>query len=159
VLSSSTAMLTKASLRDRGILKLIAGLLTATEEFHDVTTGGLPEQVGSSAENLKLASLELAAFEEVARWDDGDIERTVQFWLWILVRDPDPDTRDDEADRLQAVAANAIVGQSVGGATFIGKTKLGRGVYEPARGVERRLKVMGQFAYEVPAWDGRSSTF
>ena len=143
--------------RDRSFLRLIATLLRATDEFQDVTTSGLPEDVGRSAESYRHASLELTGFEETPYGTDHTYVprlRTVTFVLTIGVRDQDSDVRDDELDRLGNIAKNAINGQSLAGANYPALTYLGRkGSYLSMKGIERRLQIAGTFAYDVPDWN------
>lgn len=150
-----------ALLRDRPILKLIKAALDATGEFHEVTTAGEPEFAGVSSESYKLASLELGKWkEEFLGWDTNAVAqlRTVQFTLTVHVRDPDPVARDNEADRLYAVAANAVNGNSFGDTTFTDFTYLHGGRQLPVRGAERRTEITGQFAYEISNWNTRNTT-
>lgn len=148
--------------RDRPILRLIAAALLDTGEFHDVTTGGLPEDAGGSAEAYRLASLEITGFNEdrVTLGSDANgtpCLRTCRFNLTVQVRDPDADARDDEADRLAQVASNAINGKSFGGETFCDLTRLGDARYLPATGPERRLQQSGSFAYDITDYGTRNT--
>jgi hypothetical protein len=142
--------------RDRGYLKLIAGLLRDTNQFEAVTTSGPPEDAGQSAEHLRLAGLEVASFaEESLASEASDVSqlRTVSYRLSLYVRDPDPDARDDEIDRLASVAANVLTGVALGGQSIAELSRLGRGQYQAATSVERRLQMQGTFAYVI---DGRA---
>jgi hypothetical protein len=147
--------------RDRDFLRLVRDALEATNEFHEVTTRGLPEDAGGSAESLKLAALSLAGFTEQT-WFNGGAGvpqyREVQFTLTVLVRDPDPDACADEADRLGAVAADAVNGRSLGGLTFTDKTRLTGGKYLPSATPEVRLQIAGTFAYDLADYTGHDTT-
>ena len=143
----------QAPYRDRKILAIIAELLHETGRFDHVATTGPPEDVGQSAEFSAMVTLEIISFEAHIPWTDYTtfpLLRTVRYALTIYARDPDPDARDNLADLLFAVASNALNGVSYGGETIDGLCLLGQGTYQPATGVERRLKVTGQFAYEIP---------
>jgi hypothetical protein len=138
--------------RDRTLLHAIADRLRATGQWDEVLTTGPPEDKGASAASVKLACLELAAFDEFDLLDDyASItqERNVRYTLLVLVRDQDADTRDDEADRLCNVASNALNGVSIAGQTVADKTRLRRGVWQPAAAPERRIVVQGEFTYLV----------
>jgi hypothetical protein len=150
-----------APYRDRDYLRFCRDLLELTDEFGLVTTSGLPESDGQSAEVQKLASLELKGYREDHLGSDYNAQpllRSVEFLLTIHVRDPDPDARDDELDRLAQVAGNALVGKPLGGESLAPFTQLGRGVYEAAQGPERRLRVLGTFVYEISDWGTRDTT-
>ena len=147
--------------RDRPILRLIRDALMASKEFDAVTTSGLPEMDGQSAGIARLGSLELQSSKEVVLFSDPynvTVERTVHFLLTVSDRDNDPDARDDEADRLVAVAANAINGNDFGGVTIVDRTFLSAGTHLPPMGVERRIKAAGQFVYLIPSWNTRNTT-
>lgn len=144
-----------AGTRDRKILKVIASLLRDASEFGLVTTSGPPEVHGQSAEHARLAGLELSDFVETSEYSDHDASyliRVVQYILHIYVRDQDPDVRDDEADRLYNVATNALSGVGYEADVIPERSWLRRGQYLPADGIERRLRVLGQFVYTVPNW-------
>lgn len=155
-------MSTSPPYRDRQYLAAIAGLLTDTGMFDDVVTSGLPEQFGQAAGSASLCALELDGFVEEKFADEPVDEfsysRTVQYSLWILVRDGDPDTRDDLADQLAQVAANALVGQSYLGTCYFTYSKLGSGKYEPAKAPERRLRLRGEFCYGIDGRDARNAS-
>ena len=147
--------------RDRQYLAAVADLLRGTNQFSDVVTSGLPEQYGQPSESAALCALELDGFSEDKFADEPVDEfsysRTVQYSLWILVRDSDPDVRDDTADRLAQVAANTLVGQSLLDTTYYAYSKLGTGKYEPAKAPERRLRMRGEFCYGIDGRDARNA--
>jgi hypothetical protein len=143
-------------LDDYQYLRLIAERLGDTGEFDEVTTTGLPEGMGGSADDARLACLELATWQDVDLYSDPDATpqvRTVHYHLHILVRSEDPDVRDDEVDRLAAVAGAALNGASLGDASFTGKMRLSRGRWLTAAGPERRMHVNGEFSYLIPDLD------
>lgn len=138
--------------RDRHMLKLIAAALVATGEFDDVRTSGPPEERGTPSEESRLATLELKGWREEDQSNDYAAviqDRTITFTLVIAVRHEDPDLRDDEADRLCQVCANAINGRSFGGVNIPDHTRLLSGVYHPAQSPERRLTCQGRLVYSV----------
>lgn len=146
--------------RDRQYLKIIAGLLVETGQFDAVTTTGPPEDRGQTAEYLKLAGLELAGFKEetwASEPTGPSYLRTVQYLLYLHVRDPDPDARDDEIDRLAQLAANAVVAQELGGESVFQATTLARGQYQAAVAPERRLKIAGEFQYVLESPSDRNA--
>lgn len=147
--------------RDRQILHLIAGILRDTGQFELVTTSGLPEVQGQPAEAATLATLEIDSWDE-DKFADEPVDafsyfRTVRYTLTIHVRNADPDARDDEADRLAAVCGNALVGENYGGEMIETYSTLQKGTYQPAASVERRLKIAGQFAYDVEGRTARNA--
>jgi hypothetical protein len=150
-----------AAYRDYQFLRILADLLAATDEFDEVRTGGLPELQGASAAADRLACLELAGWEDRDNYDDPDSVpqiRTVHYWLHLLVRAEDPDLRDDETDRLLAVAVNTLNGVALGATSYPNKSRLSRGHWLDAAGPERRMKVAGQFVYEVDDYSLHSTT-
>jgi len=158
--SSAAEVVTTTPYRDRQILKGIAELVRATDEFGLVTTSGPVDDGGQSAENLKLAVLELDSFEEESLADDPSataVMRTVSYFLHIYVRDPDPDVRDDEVDRLFCVAANTINGISYLGETYLQWSAIRRGQYLPETGIERHLECTGEFVYVIDSWNTRNT--
>jgi hypothetical protein len=147
--------------RDRQILALAAGLLRETNQFALVTTSGLPEVQGQPAEAAALASLELDGFDE-EKFADEPVDsfsytRTVRYTLTLIVRNSDPDARDDEVDRLAAVCGNALVGENYGGETIETYSTLAKGTYLAAAAPERRLKLTGQFAYDIEGRTARNA--
>lgn len=148
--------------RDWWVLEAIRDLLKETRQFDDVYLSGLPEQHGRSAGELKIAVLEPNDWEELDESDDpDDVQDTVRmrFKLTLIVRAEDPELRDREVDRLLNVAKNVIDGQPlVLGQTIQGWTKLRRGKWEPAKGIERRQAVTGETAYFVNGDDQHDET-
>jgi hypothetical protein len=138
--------------RDRDILKAIAGLIRNTNQFDDVFTWGMPEFQGSSASEVKVACVEITNFEEHTQADDFAAipqDRTIYFDITVLVRMNDPDLRDDEADRLVNVCANALTGQSILGQTVLDWTRIARGRWLKATAPERRVVCSSQCTYTV----------
>lgn len=132
--------------RDRTILKLVQSLLRDTQAFDAVLTVDIPESLEGS-DRRKLAGLSIGGWKETTDFD-GDptpCERLVQFWLTIAVRHSDPESRDDEVDRLSQVASNAINNQKLGGVVAYQRTRLFKAQWLPAEGVERRAKILGEW--------------
>jgi hypothetical protein len=132
--------------RDRTLLKVVQALLRTTQAFDQVLTTDLPESLAGS-DRTKLAALSIGGWKEETTFD-GDpapCERLVQFFLTICVRHPDPESRDDEVDRLSQVASNAVNLQMLGGVVAYQKTKLFKCQWLPAEGVERRARIIGEW--------------
>lgn len=149
---------TKSGVRDRELLKSLAVLLRATNQFDEVTTTGLPEKRGRSAQMVRLASLELTGWGEESIGCDAvslSIERTVDYRLTIHVRDGDADERDDEADRLYTVAANVLSATTLDNQLFADKSYLLSGRYVATDGPERRMEARGRFSYEISSFTTR----
>mgnify|MGYP000906379969 CR=1 FL=1 len=154
-------MPTPAPYRDRDFLRAIAKRLNDTGQFDAVTTSGPPEDRGQSAENLKLAGLELASFIEVSAESDYAAlpqRRTVSYTLHLYVRNPDPDARDDELDRLAQVAGNALTFAGLLSENAPDLCTCGRGNYGAGTSVERRLTMYGSFVYLIPDTNARNET-
>jgi hypothetical protein len=143
--------------RDRTLLtKFVVPALEATREF-DVVALRHSSEIHSKSEAFDRAAafLEIDGFEEKDVRDDyGDTpsDRTVEFTLVIAVRREDIDERDDEADRLCAVAANAINDLAMGGANYPALTRVRGGKWQPPQTPERRVSLRGRLVYEVTGW-------
>ncbi|WP_422932040.1 hypothetical protein [Singulisphaera sp. PoT] len=146
--------------RDWLILEDIARRLDQTGEFSGVHLTGPPEAKGSSSGEAKSAYLELDSWEEVDESDDEyDVQNTVRarFRLTLAARENDAETRDRELDRLLGVAKNAINGRPLlDRFVILDWSKLLSGKWEPATPPERRMAVIGQFAYFVDGDDKHS---
>ncbi len=154
--AGATTASPQAPYRDLQILDLIRQALDATNEFHEVTLGGLIDTKAESSESLKVADVSIRGFRTMQRWSDPagvPQERTVAFTLMLLVRESDPVIRLHELDRLYSVAANVINGTSFGGETYTGFTSIDDGDYLAPSGPDQQLKVAGSFRYEVPSWN------
>lgn len=141
--------------RDADIIDAIIAALRATKAFDEVAWGETPERWGRGADKSALATVEPSGWQEIDEWDDepddSGLGYTVRstFTLTLYSRSSDPRTRDRRVDRLLNVAKNAIDGNGFGGLTIPDLTLLRSGKYQPAANPERRMIVVGEYAYLV----------
>lgn len=147
--------------RDADIIDDVIDRLTSTGQFAGVYWGELPELRGRPAELLAMATVEPASWNETDEFDDEfDYQSVVKgtFLLTLFTRDKDPRTRDRILDLLRTAAANAINEQSLAGITIPGLTILRNGKYLPANNPERRMSIVGEYAYFVNGPTGHDTT-
>ena len=105
--------------RERDIRQMIRDVLEATREFDGVYLSGLPE-AGRRSGDARAVWIEPGETTGPRPWDDtaGDLLMTCRVNLAFLARDDDPQIRDETAELLLNVAANALGGQALAGATL-----------------------------------------
>jgi hypothetical protein len=143
--------------RDADVIRDVIDRLTITGSFDGVYWGELPERRGRPADVLAMAVVEPDSWAETDEFDDFSDYQSVPrntFKLTLMTRNPDPETRDRSLDRLACVARNAVNEQSLAGVTIPGLTILRRGKWSPASNPERRMTIIGEYAYFV---DGASA--
>lgn len=147
--------------RDADVIDDVIDRLTATGQFAGVYWGELPEVRGRPAEQIAMATVEPASWNETDEFDDEtDYQSVVKatFLLTLFTRSPDARTRDRSLDLLRTAAANAINEQSLAGITIPGLTILRNGKYLPANNPERRMTIIGEYAYFVDGPTGHDTT-
>lgn len=145
--------------RDNDALAHAATLINASGAFGDVRVGQKLEDLIRSGEETRVAVLNAGAAEETpfAATEDGgeSYMRKVMFKVEIAVRDPNPEARDAEIDRLEQIVVNRVSGRSLARLTFPGKTMIRRSRYADAKQhPEQRAVLDGEFTYLV---SGRSA--
>jgi hypothetical protein len=148
-------------MRDWDVLDSIISTLQGTGSFDGVYPAAEPEQQGKPADDRLAAVVAPRDWEEV---DDSDDPTTVQstrrirYGLVLIARDADAEARARALDQLLAVAQNALDGQSIGGLTIAGWTRLRRGRYLDPTPPEQRMEVIGETAYFVDGWTGHDAS-
>jgi hypothetical protein len=142
--------------RERDVRNAIADALEATGFFTSVWLSGLPEDYGQAAGSLSAAAIEPAGTTLVTGWDAqtaGGLRYDATCTVTLLARDDDPARRDESAEQLLDVLANAVNGQSLGGLTVPGRTWVQSWRWQPPAPPERRIAAVVQYGYLV-SWEG-----
>src|SRR6266446_811254 len=87
--------------------------LTATGAFDGVWIWGLPENYGTGASERAAAAIEPVSSTQDDRWDSepgGGLLIASQVRITLLYRHEDPQLRDEGAELLLDIAANALNG-------------------------------------------------
>ncbi len=71
----------------------------------------------------------------------------------LLARNDDAQLRDEQAEQLLDVLANAVNGVSLAGITLPGKTLVTAWQWRPAMAPERRIAATVSFQYLVEGWE------
>jgi len=148
-------------MRDRDVRNAIHDALIATGAFDGVWIWGLPEDYGTGASQLAAAAIEPESSKQEDRWDSepgGGLIVTSTVRITLLQRDDDPQRRDEAAELLFDVAANALNGQSLGALTVPGWTRFTGWRWQTATSPERRIAATFQYAYIVEGWDNYDTT-
>jgi hypothetical protein len=142
--------------RERDVRCLIRDMLEQTGAFDGAYLSGLPEERGERAGNSRTVSIEPAETRQVDPWDepDGDPIMTCQVALTILARHEDPQTRDEIAELLLNVAANALWRSTLGGAAIASRTQIRSWNWQPTKAPERRIKAVLEYQYLVDGLTG-----
>src|SRR5271163_941344 len=107
--------------RDRDVRNAIVTALVATDAFDAVWITGLPEDYGTGSSQLAAAALEPLSSTQTDDWDSetaGALRVTSRVAVTLLVRNDDPQLRDEAAELLFDTAANALNGQSLAALTM-----------------------------------------
>jgi hypothetical protein len=142
--------------RERDIRNQIRDILEQTAAFDGVYLAGLPEDRGEPSGDTRSVSIEPGETTEADLWDDttGDLVMTCRVSLTLLARDEDPQIRDEAAEQLLNISASAVNGQSLGGATLAGLTRIRSWSWEKPKAPERRITAVLEYQYLVSDWTG-----
>ncbi|QEH38646.1 hypothetical protein OJF2_72520 [Aquisphaera giovannonii] len=142
--------------RERDIRGLIRDMLEQTGAFDGAYLSGLPEDRGERAGDGRAVSIEPSETRQACPWDDadGDPIMTCQVALTILARDDDPRARDDLAELLLNIAANALWRSNLGGAAIASRTQIRSWTWLPPQAPERRIKAVLEYQYLVDGLTG-----
>jgi hypothetical protein len=145
--------------RERDIRERIRDVLEDTGAYDGVYLSGLPEDRGEPSGDARSISIEPAETAAAAPWDDtaGDQVMSCRVSLTIMARDEDPQIRDETAELLLNVAANALSGQALAGATLPGMTRITSWSWQRPRAPERRIAAVLECRYLVQGWSGAST--
>ena len=142
--------------RDRDVRDAIQTALTETGAFDEVFVWGLPEDYGSGASNAALAVIEPESSTQEDRWDaasGGGLIVTSRVAITLIYRAEDPQLRDEAAELLFDIAANALNGQALGGLTLPQLTRFVSWRWEKPTAPERRIASIFSYQYIVAGWD------
>jgi hypothetical protein len=144
--------------RERDLRNLIRDLLDQTGAFDGVYLSGLPEASGRPAGESRSAAVEpgetsLAMPEP---WDDagGDLLLNCRVNLTLQSRHEDPQLRDELAELLLCIAANALNGSTLGGASLPGRTRIRSWSWQKPIAPERRILAVLEYQYLVDGQTG-----
>ncbi len=143
-------------MRDRDVRNAMQTALAATGAFDAVFLWGLPEAHGSGASRLALATIEPLSSAQEDKFDSaatGSLVVASQVQLTLLARHEDPQTRDENAELLLDVAADALNGQSLAGFTIPELTRLVSWRWSPPTAPERRIEAVFSYQYIVDLWN------
>lgn len=140
-----------AEFRDRDVRNAMRDLCDAAGAFDLVTCGGLPETQNTGAAPLMIVIEPLDSTDD-DRYDDGGgpvLIRQATAKVTVITVDDDPVARDEAAERLCNVAANAWNGVSLAGLTFPDRTRLWTWRWLAPKPPERRVEGKFIYSYEV----------
>ena len=135
--------------------------LLATGAFDGVWIWGLPEDYGTGAGNLSAAALEPLSSSQQDLWDSqtgAGLVVTSRVAITLLVRNDDPQLRDEAAELLLDTAANALNGQSLAALTIPAHTRVEGWAWQAPAPPERRIKMTFSYQYIVEGWDSYDTT-
>lgn len=142
--------------RDRDVRRAIAAILDATNEFDGIYLLSLAEVPGRRAGDARAVSIEPDSIEFSDPWgDDSDAAGMIvsgRLVLTFMVRDDDPATRDDDAERLVYIASNALNDQSLAGLTMPPFTRFQTLKWLPPEPPERRISATFGYRWAVDSW-------
>jgi hypothetical protein len=147
--------------RDRDVRNAIQELLQATSAFDGVYLWGPPKDYGSGASNLAIAWIEPGRSNQLDKWDGGQItgiEITSSVKIVVAQRMEDPQLRDEAAELLVDIVANAIQGQSLSDLTLPDKTRFINWTWVRANPPERQINISFEYIYLIDGWNNYNTT-
>jgi hypothetical protein len=152
-----------AVMRDRDVRNAIVSALTTTGAFDSggVWITGLPEDSGAPSSDFAAVAIEPVSSTQEDRWDsqtDGGLIVTSRVTITVLNRNADAQLRDEGAEMLLDMAADALNGQSLAGLTLPGLTRFMSWTWQPPMAPERRIAATFTYSYIVEGWDGYDTT-
>jgi hypothetical protein len=146
--------------RDRDVRLAIASILEATNEFDGVYSRCLSEVPSRRAGDARAVSIEPDSTDFSDDWGGGAANSNdpaplivqSRLRLTFMTRLDDPSARDDEAERLSNVAANALNGQSLAGLTLPAFSRFESLRWLPPEPPERRVSATFVYRYIVDSW-------
>jgi len=142
--------------RERDIRNLIGDLLDQTGAFDRVYLSGLPEDRGEPSGDSRSVAIEPWETTRADPWDDdgGDPLLTCRVHVVFLARHDDPRIRDEMVELLLNVAADALGGNSFGGAAIPARTQLRSWSWQKSKAPERRISAVLEYQYLGDGWTG-----
>jgi hypothetical protein len=135
---------------------LIGDLLDQTGAFDGVYLSGLPEDRGETSGDIRAVVIEpdLTTRADPSDDFDGDPLLSCQVKLIFLARDEDPQVRDEAAELLLNVAADALGGNTLNGMVLPSRTKICSWSWHKPIAPERRITAILEFQYLGDGWAG-----
>lgn len=155
--TSTSPPVTAAKFRDTDILVEIVRLLKATDQFGSVWLCGMEEYQRSGAEETSIAFVDPESWTEDTDADDEDGPRERRDVIWsltIVVKDDDPQRRNQRLDQLANVAMNTLNGVSYLGQTVRPWSRLTNGRYSAANHPYKFMEITGKFTLLLDDYDG-----
>lgn len=145
--------------RERDVRVLIRDLLEQTGAFDEVRLG-MPEARGSSAGRLRTAVVEPVQTVRNDPWDDlaADPLMTCHVRVILMSRDDDPQVRDDVAERLLNITANALLSDALAAWVIPSRTRFRSWTWEDAVAPERRISAILEYQYLVDGVSGLNTS-
>jgi hypothetical protein len=150
-----------SAVRDRDVRNAIQAALVATNAFDNVYVRGLPEEFGTGASGLAVATIEPLSSDQTVRWDsqpEGGLLVSSLVTITFLYRHEDPQLRDEAVECLFDTAADALNGQCLAQFTLPGLTRFVSWRWQNPTPPERRIAAVFAFAYIVEGWDSYDVT-
>ena len=148
-------------MRDRDVRNAVRAVLMATNAFDGVWIWGLPEDYGTGSSEGAAAAITPMSSRQEDLWDaaaTGGLVITSRLALTLLYRHPDPQIRDEGAELLLDVAANALNGNSLNGLIFTQTARITGCDWQPPTAPERRIQAVFSYQYNVEGWDSYDTT-
>jgi hypothetical protein len=148
-------------MRDRDVRNAIQAALLATDAFDGVWIWGLPEDYGTASSQGAAAAITPMNSRQEDIWDaaaTGGLIITSRIAITLLYRHPDPQIRDEGAELLLDMAANALNGQGLGGLIFPQTAHITAWDWQPPAAPERRIQTTFTYQYNVEGWDSYDAT-
>jgi hypothetical protein len=143
-------------MRDRDIRNAIRSLLLDTDAFDTVWLTGTPDRASTPSSSQCLAIIEPESSEFTPTWDSallGGVIVTSKVTISIVVRHPDPQTRDELAEQLFNIAGDTLNGQPLGGFVNPQMTRFVAGIWHKAIPPEREISSTFTYQYILNGWD------
>lgn len=143
-------------MRDRDVRSAIQAALAATGAFDAVYLWGAPEGRGSGASRFAIATVEPLSSVQEDKFDSaatGSLVVTSQVALTLIARHEDPQLRDEAAELLLDVAADALNGQALAGFTIPELTRLLNWRWPAPTAPERWIEAVFSYQYIVDFWN------
>lgn len=141
-----------AAFRDRDVRNAMRDLADATGAFDIATCGGLPEARGQAGDQYNSVYIDPLDWTDESPYDDPDqpiLVRTATVKVTISAIAADPVERDEAAERLCDVLANAWNGVALGGVAYPDKSQFTTWRWLNPIDVERRVEAKFTYQYEV----------
>jgi hypothetical protein len=144
-------------MKDRDVRNAVQAALMATSAFDGVWIWGLPEDYGTGSSQGAAAAITPLSSRQEDLWDAaaaGGLVITSRLQITLLYRHPDPQTRDEAAELLLDVAANALNGNGLDGLVLEQTARVTGWDWQPPVAPERRIQATYSYQYIVEGWDG-----